>query len=302
MIILNKILQIAESMADKPRKVSYSDEVTVELRKELVNLREEVARLHKEDETRQQKSDSIEKELKELRSAKNMNLEVAMLKEKLMESRFKETRSRVSKEFISTQLVLRNATNKTMVNQIQDLEKEIEKLEANEEEKLQVLQKQKEALAKAWKEQSNSKPDQHALSKAVGLGIDEILLKYHDHLVIPDETKIETILSEAQDNIATIVIKSGQLLDHARLQNVRRNEESDEEIVVTMVKKLTRKRKFHNLSWNLVSETTTIRAPEEERIGDEIPVPPRPVSPQLGNLNDLLRSLREDRASNRDQN
>ena len=85
MIILNKILQIAESMADKPRKVSYSDEVTVELRKELVNLREEVARLHKEDETRQQKSDSIEKELKELRvSAKNMNLEVAMLKEKLM--------------------------------------------------------------------------------------------------------------------------------------------------------------------------------------------------------------------------
>ena len=63
--------------------------------------------------------------------AKNLTFEVTKLKEQLMKSKYTETRSRDSKEFISTQLVLRNAANKSMVSQIQELEKEIEKLEAN---------------------------------------------------------------------------------------------------------------------------------------------------------------------------
>ena len=133
-----------------------------------------------------------------------------------MKSKYTETRSRDSKEFISTQLVLRNAANKSMVSQIQELEKEIEKLEDNEEEKLLVMQRQKEALAQEWKTQLDSKPDQHALAKSVGLEMDEILLKYQDYLGVPDESKIEAILSEAQENIATLVNKSGQLLNHAR--------------------------------------------------------------------------------------
>ena len=164
------------------------------------------------------------------------------------------------------------------MSQIQELEKEIEKLEANKEEKLLVMQRPKEALAQEWKTRLDSKPDQLALSKSVGLEMDEILLKYQDYLSVPDESKIEAILSEAQENIATLVNKSGQLLNHARLQNVRMNEESDEEIIVTTVKKLARKRKFHNLSWNVVSEASMFRAPEEEQIGDEMPVPPRPAS------------------------
>ena len=148
--------------------------------------------------------------------AKNLTFEVTKLKEQLMKSKYTETRSRDSKEFISTQLVLRNAANKSMVSQIQELEKEIEKLEDNEEEKLLVMQRQKEALAQEWKTQLDSKPDQHALAKSVGLEMDEILLKYQDYLGVPDESKIEAILSEAQENIATLVNKSGQLLNHAR--------------------------------------------------------------------------------------
>ena len=79
-----------------------------------------------------------------------------------------------------------------------------------------VMQRQKEALAQEWKTQLDSKPDQHALAKSVGLEMDEILLKYQDYLGVPDESKIEAILSEAQENIATLVNKSGQLLNHAR--------------------------------------------------------------------------------------
>ena len=37
-------------------------------------------------------------------------------------SRLRDTRSRVSKEFISAQLVLRNTDNKSMVSQMQELE------------------------------------------------------------------------------------------------------------------------------------------------------------------------------------
>ena len=54
--------QIVEIMADRAKRVSYSDKVSVELRKELVNLHEEIARLYKEDETRQNKSNAMEKE------------------------------------------------------------------------------------------------------------------------------------------------------------------------------------------------------------------------------------------------
>ena len=54
--------QIVEIMADRAKRVSYSDKVSVELRKELVNLHEEIARLYKEDETSQNKSNAMEKE------------------------------------------------------------------------------------------------------------------------------------------------------------------------------------------------------------------------------------------------
>ena len=58
-----------------------------------------------------------------------MTNELSQLKEQLQESRIRETRSRVSREFISAQLVLRNTDNLAMVRQIQELEKGIEELE-----------------------------------------------------------------------------------------------------------------------------------------------------------------------------
>ena len=294
-------LFIAENMAAKPRKVSYSDEVVKDLRKELVNLREEISRLYKEDELKQQKINTVATQLKEsLESGVNMANELSQLKEQLQESKIRETRSRVSREFISAQLVLRNTDNLAMVRQIHELEKGIEELEASEEEKLVLLQRQKEALANVWKSQAAPKSNKVESAKTVEKLMDDVLRKYQGSLAVPEESRVEAILNEAQDNIATLVCKSEQLLDHALLQNVRRNEESDEEIVVTTVKKITRKRKFHNLSWTVTSEMSTVRGPNEEIIGSEMIVPPRADPPQLDNLNELLNSLRKDRASGRD--
>ena len=229
-----------------------------------------------------------------------MTNELSQLKEQLQESRIRETRSRVSREFILAQLVLRNTDNLAMVRQIQELEKGIEELEASEEEKLVLLQRQKEALANVWKSQAAPKLTKVESAKSVEKMMDDVLRKHQGSLAVPEESRVEAILNEAQDNIATLVSKSEQLFDHALLQNVRRNEESDEELVVTTVKKLTRKRRFHTLSWTVMSEMSTVQGPDEEIIESGMIVPPRSDPPQLDNLNELLNSLRKDRASGMD--
>ena len=100
-------------------RVSYSDETVVTLRQELANLREELARLHKEDDLKKQNLEKAKEEIVNLRSTlKNQTSDMESIKEKLRDSKFKETRTRVSKELLSVKLVMKNGDNRALLNKL----------------------------------------------------------------------------------------------------------------------------------------------------------------------------------------
>ena len=294
--ICEMIVQLADRMAG--RRISYSDETVVTLRQELANLREELARLHKEDDLKKQNLGKAKEEIEHLRSTlKDQSADMESIKEKLRDSRFKETRTRVSKELLSVKLVMKNADNRALVNETLELEKAVERLKANEEEKLLVVNRQREALSKAYKLAKIIPGGQPANAQEIENKLNSILSGIKVQLPCPEDNKITSILSDAQENIASMVDSADQILNHALYQHEKRNEDSDEEIMVTTIQKLRRKRKFHSLEWRMETESITVSAPEEEQ-REVNPSTPHSVEPaQFEDLDEMLRSLREGRSA-----
>ena len=187
-------------------RVSYSDETVVTLRQELANLREELARLHKEDDLKKQNLEKVKKEIVNLRSTlKNQTSDMKSIKEKLRDSKFKETRTRVSKELLSVKLVMKNGDNRALLNETLELEKAVERLKANEEEKLLVVNRQREALSKAFKLAKITPGGQPANAQEIENKLDNILSGIKVQLPCSEDNKITSVLSEAQENIASMV-------------------------------------------------------------------------------------------------
>ena len=153
------------------KHVSFPDMTITNLTQEIVCLRGEVKRLNEvnmktqTNMTSQENSSKgkdtqilqLKDELETLVAWKNAHLDSEnALKTDLRNSKIRETKSRAAKEFLSVELVLKNVNNSDYVEKIRSLEAEIEKREASEEEKLILLNRQKEALSRLWqKEQEN---------------------------------------------------------------------------------------------------------------------------------------------------
>lgn len=209
-------------------RVSYSDETVVTLRQELANLREELARLHKEDDLKKQNLEKAKEEIVNLRSTlKNQTSDMESIKEKLRDSKFKETRTRVSKELLSVKLVMKNGDNRALLNETLELEKAVERLKANEEEKLLVVNRQREALSKAFKLAKITPGGQPANAQEIENKLDNILSGIKVQLPCSEDNKITSVLSKAQENIASMVDSADQILNHALYQHEKRNEDSD---------------------------------------------------------------------------
>ena len=202
------------------KMVTFPDMAMANLREEITSLRGVIRRLEDHDEISKGKLSLMETNIKE-KDAKiselvnwktehlnySLNLEI-----ELKNAKIRETKARVTKEFLSVQLSLLNIDNAAHIKHMNALEKEIEGKNASEAEKLTMLLRLNKALDILWKREREARNPKACSGIEAKRKIEEILLEDETNLEtknpkecsgIEVDRKIEEILLEDDANLET---------------------------------------------------------------------------------------------------
>ena len=296
------------------KHVSFPDMTITNLTQEIVCLRAEVKRLNKVNMKTQtnmtsQENSSKGKDTQILQLKDELETLVAWktahlgsenaLKSELRNSKIRETKSRAAKEFLSVELVLKNVNNSDYVEKIRSLEAEIEKREASEEEKLILLNRQKEALSRLWQKERESKSRKTSGSILLGK-IDKILDNHKAALTLPSFERETASLSEVQDKVCSLVDRSKHVVNMSRCQAKRTRLEENLEVTVVTKQCLVMNMFNGQPRWSVKStDNTFLNNPslslEEEVSNDGI----SDESLLLPSLDELLTEIRSEQSTSK---
>ena len=296
------------------KHVSFPDMTITNLTQEIVGLRAEVKRLNEvnmKTQTIMTSQENISKgkdtqilqlkdELESLVAWKTAHLDSEnALKTDLRNSKIRETKSRAAKEFLSVELVLKNVNKSDYVEKIRSLEAEIEKREASEEEKLILLNRQKEALSRLWQKERESKSRKTSGSILLGK-IDKILDNHKAALTLPSFERETASLSEVQDKVCSLVDRSKHVVNMSRCQAKRIRLEENLEVTVVTKQCLVMNMFNGQPRWSVKStDNTFLNNPslslEEEVSNDGI----SDESLLLPSLDELLTEIRSEQSTSK---
>ena len=270
---------------------------------ELSNLRAEVIRLRSANDSLKVRLDRAKKIIFDKDQEIMMhNEKVNIMGNKIREAGIRETKARVSRELISTELSRKNVNNAAQIEKITNLEKEIEKKDASEDEKLTLLIRQKEALYALWKKDKDSKIPSRTSGRIVELTIDDLIKQQEGHLDFDGLDEEESLLNSTQEQVVGLVDRAKRVCEALNLDSQNRQEIEDEEYTFTTHHTVSRRHRNGAATWevmDLSSNQTTTRSfnpsrlfPKEELVpeqGGEIS-----KLSHLPNLDELLEEIRKE--------
>ena len=215
-----------------------------------------------------------------------------MLESKLKDSKIKETKARVAKEFLSVQLALKNVNNISHIEKIRSLEAGIEKREASEEEKLALLNRQKEVLGLLWKREREmkSKKSSGALMEK---RIEDLLRKYSVKLEVPEEEEEMKLIHDTQDQVYNLVRRAKTVADLNGSERKRKLPVEEVEFSFTTSHSFTKKMVDGCFQWVVKEEERSVinnlKGEQQFNENEEIELDDLPTLPSLDETLSLIR-------------